>query len=135
MLLRKNADSTSDTMMPGSEYSHEVTGVQIVTIGLDALMTSAIGADWPQASIHPKPANPRYWDGTTPDMVVLNRAVIDHAAVRAAVWRRWGPRVVVAEVDTDGPWAVIWRSPTISTVVEIGPGFLAPFVTAAHAHA
>jgi hypothetical protein len=133
MQSRLNADTTSDTAMPRFWHPHEVTGVHIVTIGLDALLTMAIAADWPQASIHPKSVNPRCWDGPAPDLVVLNRAGTNHATLRAAVWQRWGPRVVVAEVDSDGPWSVIWRSPTISTVVEIGPGFLAPFVAAAHA--
>lgn len=66
--------------------------------------------------------------GRRPDLVLLDLSATNVAAELAFAWTVWGERVVVAGVDRRHPYARIWSRPELAEVVELGPGFLAPFL-------
>jgi hypothetical protein len=45
-----------------------------------------------------------------------------------SVWSNWGSEVTVLSVDGSLPYARVWRNSHLKQVVEIGPGFLSPFL-------
>lgn len=103
----------------------------VYAIGLDPLAARAIAADLPQARIRrPRPlvAGEARRHGPAPDLVVLDLTATDAAAERAAAWRTWGERTLIVGLDRDHPTARVWHTPTATESVEIGPGFIAPFL-------
>jgi hypothetical protein len=110
--------------------------MRILTIGLDRLMTRAVRADFPGARVaacRPLGNDAGIPRGPAPALVVINGAEIDGAAQRAAIRRRWGDAVVVAEFHGRQPVARVWRTPAFVEAVEVGPGFLLPFLPRVHA--
>jgi hypothetical protein len=90
-------------------------------------------ADLPQHCIRRLPPAARQGDtcdrcGNRPALLLVDATVTDARAEREAAWRRWGPDLPVVEVSRATPIARVWLAPTHVQVVEIGPGFLAPYL-------
>ena len=104
----------------------------VYTVGLDRLTADAIAADLPQARVEAlppliAPVVPRR-TGPRPDAVVLGHRVHRVELERASVWITWGEQVVVVVIDPHTPFADVWRGPAVHSRVELGPGFLIPFL-------
>lgn len=104
---------------------------RILTIGLDRLTMRAVRADLPGARVTARrklPTDVPRCQDIAPHLVLINGAGADPVAQRAAVWRQWGEAVVVTEIHARQPTAQVYRTPTVVESVEVGPGFLAPFL-------
>ncbi len=66
--------------------------------------------------------------GNRPALLLVDATITDARAEREAAWRRWGPDLPVVEVSRTTPIARVWLAPARVQVVEIGPGFLAPYL-------
>jgi hypothetical protein len=104
---------------------------RIYVIGLDSLTERVIRADVPDADIRRlrpvRDATDRR-RGPLPHVVVLDITRTHALRERALVRRSWGAQVVVIGLSSRDPMARVWHSST--TVVELAPGFLAPFLPA-----
>ncbi len=103
----------------------------VYLIGLDAPTARAVYLDLAHATIRRletlgKHGSRRY--GRRPDMVLLDVTSTNVAAEVAAVRATWGERVVIVGVLRHQPVARVWREAATTETVEIGPGFLAPFL-------
>jgi hypothetical protein len=106
--------------------------VRILIIGLDRRTTKAIRSDFPRGKVTATRTFYTYARDSrvsAPDLVVMGSAQPDAAEQRDAIWRRWGDAIVVAEIHGQQPLARVWRTPRMVERVELGPGFLWPFVT------
>lgn len=63
-------------------------------------------------------------------MVILKTSSTDAAVQRRVIEQVQGRSVVVVEVSDVQPHALVRRAPAEVDVVEIGPGFLVPFLLA-----
>jgi hypothetical protein len=109
--------------------------VLIYVIGLDTLLTKAIRADLPNATIRwLRPLRPHgRRRGKRPDLLLIDISVTDpYHEVRAA-WSFWDKSVVAVGVDRHQPFARVWRHEHLARIVEIGPGFLTPYLEASSA--
>jgi hypothetical protein len=106
----------------------------VYAIGLEPLLARALYADLPHATIRRKrPLRSGvtfHRRGPRPTLVVLDVAATLVVAELAAAWSAWGDDVLIVGVDRRGPLACIWRRPDEAEFVEIGPGFLARFLSA-----
>lgn len=107
----------------------------IGAIGLPAELARAIAADLPDYRVRRLPpllhgAGGWAVQGSRPALVLVDDAVGNARAEREAVWRCWGPDppVPVVEVSRATPIARVWLSPGRVEVVELGPGFLVPYL-------
>ena len=99
----------------------------IVALGVDALTRRALQADIPRAQIAVV-RRVRAWRGERPDLVVINASRMHAPTERMAVWQRWDDAVVIVELIDEEPTTRVWCSPTVVHAVELGPGFLTPFL-------
>ena len=106
--------------------------LHVLTIALDRLMADAIRADFPHADIR---AIPPLETGTAsagvtrPHLVILNASVTDSVTQHRLIRQEWGPGVIVVELSESEPQALVWRSAAEVDLVELRPGFLAPFLS------
>lgn len=105
----------------------------LYAVGADPLLVSAVAADLPEASVR------RFRSFTTalpastadePAVVLIGPDVSQADAERAAARRWWGARPVVVEVIAGRPLALLWLGIDTVRVVEMEPGFLAPYLVA-----
>lgn len=104
---------------------------RVYVIGLDSLTERAIRADLPGAQIRrlrPVREGATRRRGPPPHVVVLDLTRTHALRERALVSRIWGEQVVVVGLSRRDPMARVWQAST--TVVELGPGFLTPFLPA-----
>ena len=103
----------------------------VYAIGLESLLARAVYADLAGAVIRrlgPLEAGaPRCRQGQKPDLVLLDLSTADVDVELAAVRDAWGEAVVVVGVSRSQPLARIW-GPDGVELVELGPGFLSPFL-------
>ena len=97
---------------------------RLYLVSVHPLLAAALRADHPDAEIVALPALGPAAPAERPDLVVTGRGAPD----RARAWATWGEVVVVVEVEPRSPVARAWRSPSLVQAVELGPGFLAPFL-------
>jgi hypothetical protein len=95
-------------------------------------MEKAIRADLPQARI--RALRPQHLVATRaaqtrPDLVVFNASARDATTQRRLIQHVWAT-VVVVELSATESRALVWRPPSDVEVVEVGPGFLGPFLPA-----
>lgn len=106
---------------------------RIDVIGLSAALRRAIAADLPYHRIRQLPPSSRP-DATQdqaysrPALVIVDATAADAHAERDAAWRRWGTDLPVVEVNRTTPVARVWLAPAHVEVVELGSGFLAPYL-------
>jgi len=108
----------------------------IGAIGLSAELARAIAADLPDYRVQrlaPSLRGDGGWAvrGSRPALVLVDGTVGHARAEREAVWRCWGPDLPVVEVSRATPIARVWLSPGRGErveVVELGPGFLVPYL-------
>lgn len=104
----------------------------VYTIGLEPLTARAVYADLKDATIRRrrplKHGETTRRAGRRPDLVVLDvtttRVVAELAAARAA----WGDRLVIVGIGRRQPYARVWQRPDDPELVEVGPGFLKPYL-------
>lgn len=106
---------------------------RIDAIGLSAALRRAIAADLPHHRIRhlppsSRPDTSRARTRSRPALVIVDATATDARAEREAVWRRWGADLPVVEVNRATPIVRVWLAPTRVEVVELGPGFLAPYL-------
>lgn len=105
----------------------------IYLIGLDPLLSRALRADLHgcilqrRGSLHAGQTRRR---GPRPDLVLLDITTTDVAAELAAVWSTWDAEVVVVGLERAHPFARVWYHPRPARVIEVMPGFLAPYLLA-----
>lgn len=105
----------------------------IGAIGLPAELIRAIAADLPAYRVRRLPPSLRGEGGrpargSRPALVIVDATAADACAEREAAWRRWGADLPVVEVNRTTPVARVWLSPGQVEVVELGPGFLVPYL-------
>lgn len=104
----------------------------VYAIGLDGLIACAVEADLPDAAIQwlrplsgaavPRRVGPR------PDLLLLDLSSTYITTELAAARAAWGERLVIVGLDRQQPYARVWQRPEVALLVEIGPGFLDPFL-------
>lgn len=122
----------SSRPVESGEPAPPVVGPVLYAIGLDPLMVRALRADFPAGTLYerePLRAGQVERRGPRPDAVVVDAAGCRFGSEVEAIRRAWGPEVVVVGVDRRQPYARIWRHPLLAEVVELAPGFLAPFLS------
>ena len=106
----------------------------VYTIGLEPLTARAIAADLAHAVIRrQKPLRPnatRRGRLRRPDLVLIDVTVTAVVAELAAAWAAWGERVVIVGIGRSQPYGRVWRRRERHEVIEVGPGFLAPYLPA-----
>ena len=106
----------------------------VYTIGLEPLVARALRADLAGAVFRARrPLRPgvTHRDGRKrPDLVLIDTSATSVLAELAAAWAAWGERVTIVGIGRCQPFARVWHHPEITDVVEVGPGFLAPFLPA-----
>jgi hypothetical protein len=104
----------------------------VYAIGLDSLMARAVHADLPGAVILRRRAlsahGPQVRGSRQPDLILLDLTQADPEALLAAARLAWGANVPIVGLHRDEPQAYIWKDQGVATLVEIGPGFLCPFL-------
>lgn len=107
---------------------------RIYAIGLDPLLYRAIGLDHPWCDLHRRRVlRPRQlWRlGPRPALVLLGARAVQAEVERRIIWRSWGSDVPVVGFDARSPRAYIWHRPGFVQMIDVGPGFLDPFLPAA----
>jgi hypothetical protein len=105
---------------------------RVYFIGLDSLTERAIRAGQPGAQfrrLRPVREATTRRRGPAPHVVVLDLTRTHALRERALVKRSWGEQVVIVGLSRRDPMARVWREST--TLVELGPGFLTPFLPVA----
>lgn len=107
----------------------------IEAIGVSAALLRALMADLPHYRVRRLPpasrrneTRDRRWG--RPALLLVDATVTDARAEREAAWRRWGTDLPVVEVRRVTPIVRVWLTPAHVQVVEIGPGFLASYLSA-----
>lgn len=104
----------------------------VYTVGLDTPLRRALQADLPGARfvrLRPVDAVRGRQRRRRPHLLLLDAAT-NVAAEVAAARAAWGDTVVIVALDRRRPVARVWCRPNTVTVVEPGPGFLRPFLSA-----
>ncbi len=103
----------------------------VMTIGLERYTAQALSADLHGAKIQQRrplqPGSARRRPHPRPDLVILDMSSTRVAAELAAARTAWG-EVVIVGVGRHQPIACVWPGAGAALLVEIGPGFLTPFV-------
>jgi hypothetical protein len=58
----------------------------------------------------------------------MDIARADPQAELEAAWAVWGKGVLIVGLSRDLPFARVWQRESIGMMVEVGPGFLYPFL-------
>lgn len=116
----------------GNAVTHSNGRPLVYTIGLEPLIARALYADLTPAVIRRRrplrPGGRGRPAGRSPHLVLLDLNVTSVLAELAAAWAAWGEDVVIVGVGRRQPYARVWRGPDCADLVEIGPGFLAPYL-------
>jgi hypothetical protein len=104
----------------------------VYAIGLDSLMARALYADLRGAAIRRRAAlkagAPRGRRGHPPDLILLDLGHADGKDLLATARQTWGTDVLIVGLRRDEPQAYVWKGQCVVTLVEIGPGFLSPYL-------
>ena len=109
---------------------HAADGLLVYTVGVDPLLAQALAADLPAAVLRRRRSlvHAAQCRGRCPDIVVVDISGASIDTELDAVRSTWGDRVVVVGVDRRRPFAWVWRRPDRGRIVELGPGFLEPYL-------
>jgi len=105
----------------------------IYVIGIDPNLTRALRADHPECVVRPRcilrrgQARRR---GARPHVVLVGSSWVCLEMEMDVVWASWGSDVIVISVDGGLPYARAWQHARLTQIVEIGPKFLTPFLSA-----
>jgi hypothetical protein len=126
--------------MPNAERDERIrradsseTKALIYVIGIDRDLTRALRADHPDYVVRPRcilrrgQARRR---GARPRLVLVGSSWVCLEMEMDVVWASWGSDVVVISVDGGLPYARAWQHSRLTQVLEIGPRFLSPFLSA-----
>jgi hypothetical protein len=109
-----------------------VTAPLVYAVGLDPLMARAIHADLAWCQIRSRPSLIMAGAGDSgcrrPDVLLIDLGGVESERELAAATRAWGENLLVVGLDRASPFARVWQRPHLAEVIEVGPGFLGPFL-------
>lgn len=105
----------------------------LYAIGSDPVVTSAVAAELGDVTVRRVPACDDPLTPTAlepPTLVLIGPDAPRPDLERQAAHQRWGGRTLVVEVMPGRPLALVWLGAECVRVVDLAPGFLAPFLAA-----
>ena len=106
------------------------TALLVYDFGLEPLLARPVYADLPGAQIRRLRLSDHevLRQARRPDLTLLSLPAVGLEAALSAIRAAWDERVLIVGVDRHEPFARIWRYRHLVLLVEVGPGFLYPYL-------